>query len=102
MEDLQYYEIAEILNISIGTVMSRPFYGRKKLQSVLEPFCMPYMPLERARIAGRAYRPNSIYMSGQTFRHGAGTRGQSRSILIASRAAKVSSSGHGIRTQYGS
>ena len=76
MEDLQYYEIAEILNISIGTVMSRPFYGRKKLQSVLEPFCMPYMPLERPRIAGRAYRPNSIYMSGQTFRHGAGTRGR--------------------------
>jgi RNA polymerase sigma-70 factor, ECF subfamily len=35
IEDLQYREIAEILNVSIGTVMSRLFYGRKKLQSIL-------------------------------------------------------------------
>ena len=32
MEDLQYSEIAEILGCSIGTVMSRLFYARKKLQ----------------------------------------------------------------------
>ena len=38
IEDLQYQEIAEILNLSIGTVMSRLFYGRKKLQSLLKPF----------------------------------------------------------------
>jgi len=37
VEDLQYHEIAEILNLSIGTVMSRLFYGRKKLQSILRP-----------------------------------------------------------------
>ena len=37
IEDLQYREIAEILNVSIGTVMSRLFYGRKKLQSILRP-----------------------------------------------------------------
>jgi RNA polymerase sigma-70 factor (ECF subfamily) len=37
IEDLQYQEIAEILNISVGTVMSRLFYGRKKLQSILRP-----------------------------------------------------------------
>ena len=37
IEDLQYQEIAEILNLSIGTVMSRLFYGRKKLQSILGP-----------------------------------------------------------------
>ena len=37
MEDLQYHEIAEILNVSIGTVMSRLFYGRKKLQFILRP-----------------------------------------------------------------
>jgi RNA polymerase sigma-70 factor, ECF subfamily len=36
IEDLQYQEIAEILNLSIGTVMSRLFYGRKKLQSILK------------------------------------------------------------------
>jgi RNA polymerase sigma-70 factor (ECF subfamily) len=37
MEDLQYQKIAEILDLSIGTVMSRLFYGRKKLQSILSP-----------------------------------------------------------------
>jgi RNA polymerase sigma-70 factor, ECF subfamily len=37
IEDLQYQEIAKILNLSIGTVMSRLFYGRKKLQSILRP-----------------------------------------------------------------
>ena len=34
IEDLQYHEIAEILGISVGTVMSRLFYARKKLQSL--------------------------------------------------------------------
>ena len=37
LEDLQYHEIAEVLNLSIGTVMSRIFYARKKLQSTLRP-----------------------------------------------------------------
>ena len=37
LEDLQYHEIAEVLNLSIGTVMSRLFYARKKLQSMLRP-----------------------------------------------------------------
>jgi RNA polymerase sigma-70 factor (ECF subfamily) len=41
IEDLQYREIAEILNVSIGTVMSRLFYGRKKLQSILRPIFKP-------------------------------------------------------------
>ena len=41
IEDLQYSEIAEILNVSIGTVMSRLFYGRKKLQSILRPIFTP-------------------------------------------------------------
>jgi RNA polymerase sigma-70 factor, ECF subfamily len=34
-EDMQYHEIAEVLGCSIGTVMSRLFYARKKLQSLL-------------------------------------------------------------------
>jgi RNA polymerase sigma-70 factor (ECF subfamily) len=37
LEDLQYREIAEILNLSMGTVMSRLFYARKRLQSMLRP-----------------------------------------------------------------
>jgi RNA polymerase sigma-70 factor (ECF subfamily) len=37
LEDLQYHEIAEVLNLSMGTVMSRLFYGRKKLQCILRP-----------------------------------------------------------------
>jgi RNA polymerase sigma-70 factor (ECF subfamily) len=41
IEDLPYREIAEILNVSIGTVMSRLFYGRKKLQSILRPIFTP-------------------------------------------------------------
>jgi RNA polymerase sigma-70 factor (ECF subfamily) len=35
IEDLQYNEIADILSCSLGTVMSRLFYARKKLQSLL-------------------------------------------------------------------
>jgi RNA polymerase sigma-70 factor, ECF subfamily len=35
IQDLQYSEIAEILNCSLGTVMSRLFYARKKLQILL-------------------------------------------------------------------
>jgi RNA polymerase sigma-70 factor (ECF subfamily) len=35
LEDLSYGEIAEILDCSIGTVMSRLFYARKKLQTLL-------------------------------------------------------------------
>jgi RNA polymerase sigma-70 factor, ECF subfamily len=35
IEDLQYSEIAEILSCSLGTVMSRLFYARKKLQNLL-------------------------------------------------------------------
>lgn len=35
IEDMQYHEIAETLDCSIGTVMSRLFYARKKLQTLL-------------------------------------------------------------------
>jgi RNA polymerase sigma-70 factor, ECF subfamily len=35
IEDMQYHEIAEALGCSIGTVMSRLFYARKKLQNSL-------------------------------------------------------------------
>ena len=41
IEDLQYQEIAEVLNVSVGTVMSRLFYARKKLQSILRPIFKP-------------------------------------------------------------
>jgi RNA polymerase sigma-70 factor (ECF subfamily) len=35
IEEMQYHEIAESLGCSIGTVMSRLFYARKKLQNSL-------------------------------------------------------------------
>ena len=35
IEQMQYHEIAETLGCSIGTVMSRLFYARKKLQNLL-------------------------------------------------------------------
>jgi len=35
IEEMQYHEIAEALGCSIGTVMSRLFYARKKLQTLL-------------------------------------------------------------------
>jgi len=35
IENMQYHEIAEALGCSIGTVMSRLFYARKKLQTLL-------------------------------------------------------------------
>lgn len=36
IEGLKYHEIAETVGCSIGTVMSRLFYARKKLQALLE------------------------------------------------------------------
>ena len=36
-EDMTYREIAEALECNIGTVMSRLYYARKKLQEVLAP-----------------------------------------------------------------
>ena len=36
VEGHQYNEIAEITGVSIGTIMSRLFYARKKLQSLLK------------------------------------------------------------------
>ena len=35
IDDMQYHEIAEALGCSIGTIMSRLFYARKKLQNLL-------------------------------------------------------------------
>ena len=35
-QELSYKEIAEIVNIPVGSVMSRLFYARKKLAKILE------------------------------------------------------------------
>jgi RNA polymerase sigma-70 factor (ECF subfamily) len=36
IEGLSYEEIAEMMKCSLGTVMSRLFYARKKLQEMLK------------------------------------------------------------------
>lgn len=51
IEDLQYQEIAEILNLSMGTVMSRLFYARKKLQSILRPIYKQHCESDGPRAA---------------------------------------------------
>jgi len=38
VEGLSYQEMAEAMGCSIGTVMSRLHYGRKKMQQLLEPY----------------------------------------------------------------
>ncbi|MDP6356400.1 MAG: sigma-70 family RNA polymerase sigma factor, partial [Planctomycetota bacterium] len=38
MEQLQYKEIAEVMDCSIGTVMSRLHYARQKLQGILKRY----------------------------------------------------------------
>ena len=39
--DLSYKEVAEVLGISIGTVMSRLFYARQRLKAVLNEYVKP-------------------------------------------------------------
>ena len=38
IEELSYQEIAKVTGISIGTVMSRLFYARRKLREILKPY----------------------------------------------------------------
>jgi RNA polymerase sigma-70 factor (ECF subfamily) len=38
IEGLAYEEIAEVTGVSIGTVMSRLHYGRRKLRDILSPY----------------------------------------------------------------
>jgi hypothetical protein len=50
LEDLPCDEIAEILNCSIGTVISRRFYARKKLQTLLTDLYAN--PLKKSSLPG--------------------------------------------------
>ena len=38
IEELSYQEIAKVAGISLGTVMSRLFYARRKLREILKPY----------------------------------------------------------------
>jgi RNA polymerase sigma-70 factor (ECF subfamily) len=42
VEDLSYQEMAETMGCSIGTVMSRLHYGRKKMQELLKDYVKPH------------------------------------------------------------
>jgi hypothetical protein len=64
---LEYHEIAAVMNLSIGTVMSRLFYGRKKLQSILRPvYKQNYQP--RKAVSGLSLRQARKFLSGKTGR----------------------------------
>jgi RNA polymerase sigma-70 factor (ECF subfamily) len=56
LEDLQYREIAEILNLSMGTVMSRLFYARKRLQSMLRPIYEQHLSPRVCAVSGPSGR----------------------------------------------
>ena len=63
LDDLAYRDIADRLNIPIGTVMSRLSRGRKALQTVLDPECAPPGVLVASRAKARAAaRPAAAYM----------------------------------------
>lgn len=42
VEGLSYQEMAEVMGCSIGTVMSRLHYGRKKMQELLKDYVKPH------------------------------------------------------------
>jgi DNA-directed RNA polymerase specialized sigma24 family protein len=69
IEDLQYQEIAEILNISIGTVMSRLFYGRKKLQFMLRPIYNQIYESQRPRTVRPHLNKRNIGQIGEEAPH---------------------------------
>lgn len=52
VEGLSYEEMADVLKISKGTVMSRLFHARKNLQKILEPYLA-----ERAKAGGPRLMP---------------------------------------------
>ena len=55
IEDMQCQEIADVLDLSLGTVLSRLFYGRKKLESILRPiFTSVKVEKEKSRFACNA------------------------------------------------
>jgi RNA polymerase sigma-70 factor, ECF subfamily len=67
VEDLEYHEIAAVMNLSLGTVMSRLFYGRKKLQSILRPvYNQNYQ--RRKAVSGFSHRQARKLLSGKTGR----------------------------------
>jgi RNA polymerase sigma-70 factor, ECF subfamily len=71
MEDLQYQEIAKTLNVSVGTVMSRLFYGRKKLQSILKPLYNHIYESQRPRpVRSDRNKRNIVRIAEENRRYG--------------------------------
>ena len=60
VENLQYHEIAQVLNLSMGTVMSRLFYARKKLQSMLRPIYNQIYQTQPRYLCNRPNRRDTV------------------------------------------
>jgi RNA polymerase sigma-70 factor (ECF subfamily) len=60
LEDLSYEEVAEVMEVSVGTVKSRILRGRRMLKDILDPLVHAQAQYARAASADSANHPSSV------------------------------------------